>query len=122
VTVPIHASDRNQGVLRLAEKNARAAGVDGAVRLRREDAAQVVPPSGPGLCATNPPWGVRLDEGTRDAWTALGALLSRLGGWDVAVLGPDRGLERVLPLAPSSATPLRPGGIACRLLRFTPRG
>jgi putative N6-adenine-specific DNA methylase len=120
VHVPIHASDRNQGVLRLAEKNARAAGVEGVVRLRREDAARVAPPPGPGLCATNPPWGVRLDEGTREAWAALGALLPRLAGWDVAVLGPDRGFERLLPLPPVSATPVRPGGVACRLLRLAP--
>ncbi len=136
VKVPILGSDRNQGVLRLAEKNARAASVGEVVRLRREDAARVVPPPGPGLCATNPPWGLRLDEGTREAWAALGALLPRLAGWDVAVLAPglpppreaglgrvlapDRGVERLLPVAPISATAVRPGGVACRFLRFAP--
>jgi putative N6-adenine-specific DNA methylase len=118
--VPIVASDRNQGALRIAEKNAAAAGVADAIRFRREDAAKVAPPPGPGLCATNPPWGVRLDEGTREAWAALGALLPRLRGWDVAVLGPDRGLERLLPSPPSSAASLRVGGVACRLLRWAP--
>jgi putative N6-adenine-specific DNA methylase len=120
VRVPIHASDRNAGALRLAARNAAAAGVDGAIRLSRQDAARVVPPPGPGLCATNPPWGVRLDEATGEAWAALGALLPRLAGWDVAVLGPDRGLERLLPVAPASALPLRAGGVACRLLRYAP--
>ena len=117
---PVHASDRNAGALRLAGKNAEAAGVAGAITLSREDAARVVPPPGPGLCATNPPWGVRLDEAAREAWSALGALLPRLAGWDVAVLGPDRGFERLLPLAPASALPVRPGGVACRLLRYAP--
>jgi putative N6-adenine-specific DNA methylase len=121
VSVPIHASDRNQGVLRLAEKNARAAGVESWVRLRREDAAKVEPPPGPGLCATNPPWGLRLDEGTREAWSALAALLPRLAGWDVAVLGPERGVAHLLPIAPRSTMAIRPGGVACRLLRFAPR-
>jgi putative N6-adenine-specific DNA methylase len=120
VRVPIHASDRNQGVLRLAEKNARAAGVDAAIRLRREDAARVAPPEAAGLCATNPPWGVRLDEGAREAWAALAVLLPRLAGWDVAILGPDRGLERQLPMAPISSVRVRPGGVACRLLLFLP--
>lgn len=119
VPVPIHASDRNAGALRLASRNAAAAGVADAIRFSREDAARVLVPPGPGLCATNPPWGVRLDEATADAWRALASLLSRLRGWDVAVLGPDRGWERLLPLAPSSSEPLRAGGVACRLLRYS---
>lgn len=120
IAVPVHASDRNAGALRLARKNAEAAGVAAAIRFAREDAARLVPPGGPGLCAVNPPWGVRLDAGAADAWRALAALLPRLAGWDVAVLGPDRGYERLLPLPPSSATPVRNGGVACRLLRYAP--
>jgi putative N6-adenine-specific DNA methylase len=120
VRVPIHASDRNAGALRLASKNAAAAGVADALRLVREDAARVTPPPGPGLCATNPPWGVRLDEATRESWGALAALFPRLAGWDLAVLGPDRGFERLLPAPPASALPLRAGGLACRLLRYRP--
>jgi putative N6-adenine-specific DNA methylase len=118
IRVPIHASDRNAGVLRLAARNAGAAGVGEAVRLERVDAAAVVPPDGTGLCVTNPPWGVRLDDAAREAWGALALLLPRLAGWDVAVLGPDRGFERLLPRAPVSSVRVRPGGVACRLLRY----
>lgn len=118
IRIALHASDRNAGALRLAQKNAAAAGIADAIRFTREDAARVAPPPAPGLCATNPPWGVRLDEAAREAWTALGALLGRLAGWDAVVLGPDRGLERLLPLAPASTLALRAGGVACRLLRF----
>jgi putative N6-adenine-specific DNA methylase len=120
IAVPIHASDRNAGALRLAARNAAAAGVADAIRFSREDAARVVPPPGRGLCATNPPWGVRLDEAAADAWRALASLLARLSGWDVAVLGPDRGFERLLPLAPASSLAVRAGGVACRLLRYAP--
>jgi putative N6-adenine-specific DNA methylase len=120
IRVPIHASDRNAGALRLARRNAEAAGVADAIRFEREDVARVVPPSGPGLCAVNPPWGVRLDEGALDAWRALAALLPRLGGWDLAVLGPDRGYERLLPLRPREIVLVKNGGVACRLLRYAP--
>jgi putative N6-adenine-specific DNA methylase len=120
VAVAIHASDRNAGALRLARKNAEAAGVAEAIRFAREDAARAVPPPGPGLCAVNPPWGVRLGEATAEAWRALAALFPRLAGWDVAVLGPDRGFERLLPLAPAATTPILNGGVACRLLRYAP--
>lgn len=116
----IHASDRNAGALRLARKNAEAAGIAGAIRFEREDAARLLPPPGPGLCAVNPPYGIRLDEDAAGAWKALAALLPRLAGWEVAVLGPDRGLERLLPLAPTSALPVSNGGIRCSLLRYNP--
>jgi putative N6-adenine-specific DNA methylase len=118
VPVPIHASDRNAGALRLAAKNAAAAGVADAIRFTREDAARVVPPPGLGLCAVNPPWGVRLDEAAREAWAALGTLLGRLPGWRVAVLGPDRGLERLLPVPPAGSLALRNGGVACQFLKY----
>jgi putative N6-adenine-specific DNA methylase len=120
IAAPIHASDRNAGALRLARKNAEAAGVADAIRFSREDAARVVPPPGPGLCAVNPPWGVRLDEAAAEAWRALAVLLPRLAGWEVAVLGPDRGYERLLPFPPRSAIPIRNGGVACRLLAYAP--
>lgn len=120
VNVPVHASDRNGGALRLARKNAEAAGLAAVIRLERADAADVAPPPGAGVCAVNPPYGVRLDDDAAAAWRALGLLLPRLGGWDVAVLAPDRGLERLLPARPSSATPVQNGGLACRLLRFSP--
>ena len=120
VSVPVHASDRNGGALRLAQKNAAAAGVADAIRFVREDAAAAEPPAGPGLCAVNPPYGVRLDEDAAGAWRALAALLPRLRGWDVAILGPDRGYERLLAIPPTSALPVRNGGIACRLLRLSP--
>lgn len=118
VAVPIHASDRNAGALRLARKNAEAAGVEGAIRLAREDAARAAVPPGRGLCAVNPPWGVRLDAGTAEAWRALALLFPRLAGWEVAVLAPDRGFERLLPAAPASAMPFAAGGRACRLLHY----
>ncbi len=119
VSVPIHASDRNMGVLRLAQKNAAAAGVTAQLRFERADAATVVPPAGgAGLCAVNPPFGVRLDEDAAGAWRALGQLTLRLPGWALTVLGPDRGLERLLPLAPLRTIPISNGGLACQLLSY----
>ncbi len=119
VAVAIQASDRNMGVLRLAQKNAAAAGVERLIRFERADAATVLPPpGGAGLCAVNPPFGVRLDEDAAGAWRALGQLTLRLPGWALAVLGPDRGLERLLPLPPLRAIPIRNGGLACQLLSF----
>jgi len=121
VTVAIHASDRNMGALRLAQKNAAAAGMADAIRFERADAAQVVPPAGgPGLCVVNPPYGIRLDEDAAGAWRALGALFPRLAGWALCAIGPDRAFEKLLPDPPASALEVQNGGIRCRLLRWRP--
>ncbi|BDG09314.1 THUMP domain-containing class I SAM-dependent RNA methyltransferase [Anaeromyxobacter paludicola] len=114
----IQASDRNAGALRLAQKNAAAAGVAEAIRFARIDAAQAAPPPGPGLCAVNPPFGVRIDEGAAEAWKALAALLPRLAGWTLAVVAPDRGFERLLPARQAAVLPFVDGGLACKLLRY----
>jgi len=120
IRVPILASDRNAGALRLARRNAEAAGVAEAIRLERCDAASAPVPAGPGLCATNPPYGVRLDEGAAEAWRALGLLVARLGGWDVALLAPDRGLAKLLGVPPASTLPVRNGGVACEMILYHP--
>ncbi len=121
VAVPIVASDRNGGALRLARKNALAAGMADAIRLERCDAAAAPIPGGTGLCATNPPYGVRIDEGVAEAWRALDALMPRLRGWEVVVLAPEQGLEKLLALEPTSAVGVRNGGMACRLCVYRPR-
>jgi putative N6-adenine-specific DNA methylase len=121
ITAPLHASDRNMGVLRLAQKNAAAAGLEGLIRFTRVDAAEAeVPPGGPGLCLTNPPYGIRLDEDAAGAWRAFGRLMTRLAGWKVAAIGPDRGFEGLLPLTPVDTLALQNGGIRCRLLQYRP--
>ncbi len=115
---PVAASDRNGGAVRLATRNAAAAGVAEWVRVERRDAAEVTPPPGRGLLAVNPPYGERLDGDPAGAWRALAALLPRLAGWRLVVLAPDRGLEKLLGLRPSGALSTRNGGLACLLLRY----
>jgi 23S rRNA (guanine2445-N2)-methyltransferase len=117
---PIHASDRNGGAMRLALKNAGAAGASGWIHLDRRDAAALVPPAGPGVCLVNPPYGVRLGEDPAAAWRALAALVPRLAGWTVGVLAPDRGLEKLLGRPPARAVPVVNGGLRCRLLVYEP--
>jgi putative N6-adenine-specific DNA methylase len=117
---PIHASDRNGGAVRLARKNAAAAGASEWVRIERRDAAEVIPPEGPGVCLVNPPYGVRLVEDAAAAWRAFAALLPRLGGWTVGILAPDRGLERLLGRTPARALTVVNGGLRCRLLVCRP--
>lgn len=117
---PILASDRNGGAVRLAGKNAEAAGVAGVVRIERRDAAEVEPTPGPGTCLVNPPYGIRIDRDLEGAWRALGSLLGRLRGWTVGVLAPASAPSRLLPGRPDRAIDVQNGGIRCRLLVYRP--
>jgi putative N6-adenine-specific DNA methylase len=113
---PIHAADRNAGVLRLAARNAAAAGAGDLVRFTRSDAARLAPPPGPGVLAVNPPFGVRLSSEVTESWRALAVLLERLSGWTCLVLAPDRPLEDLLPPSVRQTVRVRNGGLACRLI------
>jgi putative N6-adenine-specific DNA methylase len=116
---PILASDRNGGAVRLATKNAEAAGVAPFVRIERRDAGDLDPPEGPGFCLVNPPYGVRLDREVEGSWRALGALLGKLGGWTVGVVAGNPAMAGLLPGQPRRAVDVRNGGIRCRLLVYT---
>jgi putative N6-adenine-specific DNA methylase len=115
---PIHASDRNAGVLRLALKNAAAAGLADAVRFERRDAAAAAPPPGSGLLCVNPPYGLRLAEDAATAWRSLRALLDRLPGWAAFILSADRELEALLGRAAAGSLEVRNARLRCRLLRI----
>jgi putative N6-adenine-specific DNA methylase len=115
---PVMASDVNGGAVRLARKNAEAAGAAQWIRIERVDASRAEPPPGRGLVAVNPPYGSRLDADPAAAWRALAALLPRLAGWRLCALAPDRGLEKLLGRSPSAAISTRNGGMACLMLRY----
>ena len=120
---PVLASDRNGGAVRLAARNAAAAGMSDFVRIERRDAADVVAPLGPGVCLVNPPYGVRLDTDVESSWRALGALLPRLGGWRVGLLAPASSaarLARMLGQPVSEALEVQNGGVRTRLLVLEP--
>jgi putative N6-adenine-specific DNA methylase len=114
---PLHASDRNAGALRLAQKNADAAGAAAWIRFARADAAAIALPPGPGLLAVNPPYGERLED-ARPAWHALADLLDRAPGWSAVVLAPRGGLLRLLRRDPLRTLPVKNGGMSCDIALF----
>jgi putative N6-adenine-specific DNA methylase len=117
---PVLGSDRNGGAVRLAGKNADAAGMAGFVRIERRDASDVEPPPGPGVCLVNPPYGIRLDREVEESGRSLGALVARLSGWTVGVLAGDPAIARLLPGRPARSLEVQNGGIRCRFLVYQP--
>ncbi|HYK25817.1 MAG TPA: bifunctional 23S rRNA (guanine(2069)-N(7))-methyltransferase RlmK/23S rRNA (guanine(2445)-N(2))-methyltransferase RlmL [Steroidobacteraceae bacterium] len=130
----LRGTDRDARVIQTARRNAERAGVEELVQfetgaladarpLRTVDPADAGPADrvAAGLLATNPPYGVRLED--RDAARAvhreLGAVLrERFEGWDAAVLTGVPELGRELGIRAHRTHTLWNGAIECRLLRM----
>jgi 23S rRNA (guanine2445-N2)-methyltransferase / 23S rRNA (guanine2069-N7)-methyltransferase len=117
----IAGSDADPRALSIAEANAVRAGVSSIVSFKLgfvKDARPQAP--GPGLVATNPPYGERLDDvaGARAVHQELGEVLrEQFAGWEAAVLtGAEEG-ARALGLRTYRTHDLWNGALACRLLR-----
>ncbi len=122
----VRGRDREPDAIRTARENAARAGVAGHVQLDVGALAGAAPlagrsTDGQGLLATNPPYGLRLEDpaGARAVHRELGAVLrARFAGWSAAVLtgAPELGME--LGLRAYRTHTLWNGSIECRLLRI----
>jgi len=124
-TALIRGQDKDAAAVRNARANARHAGVATLVQFAhaplREAAPMVPAGTAPtGLVCTNPPYGVRLEDGeaARATHRELGEILrARFSGWQAAVLtDPQCGLE--LGIRAYRTHVMWNGALECRLLRL----
>jgi putative N6-adenine-specific DNA methylase len=105
----IVGSDRDAGAIAAATHNAERAGMAGEIRFSVESLSGSIAKledvaAGEGWILTNPPYGVRVGEGTdlRDLYATLGKTLPTKRGWRLGLLTSD------LALAGQMRLPLRP--------------
>jgi putative N6-adenine-specific DNA methylase len=93
----LQASDRDEGMVRVARENARAAGVGEAVRFRVQPAEEFRSAQRFGCLVCNPPYGERSGEAgeVEELYRRLGRTFSRLPDWSVFVLTGHPGFERL---------------------------
>jgi len=114
--------DADARVLPAARENAARAGLADLIIFETGQLADAKPTGeGVGFLATNPPYGVRLEDrdGARALMKQLGEVLrAHFAGWDAAVLAgsPDAGLE--LGIRAERVHTVLNGAIECRLLRL----
>jgi putative N6-adenine-specific DNA methylase len=92
----LQASDRDEGIVRVARENALAAGVQQAVRFRVQPAEEFRSAERYGCLICNPPYGERSGEAgeVEELYRRLGRAFSRLPDWSVFVLTGHPGFER----------------------------
>ncbi len=113
-------SDRHPGAVALARRDAEAAGVADACVFVKADAAERTPENGARLIYTNPPYGIRLEEGgdPGGSWKALGGYLRRVPSSTAFVLCGAPELSRLVGMKASRRYPAMNGQLECRLLRY----
>ena len=118
---PMLASDRNGGAVRLAGKNAEAAGVAPSSASSGPTRATSSPPPGPGFCLVNPPYGVRLDREVEESWKRARRRSLGAPRWlDRGRAGLRPGGRPPAPGDPARAIDVQNGGLRCRFLVYTP--
>lgn len=121
-SLQLRGIDADPRVLDAARANAHRAGLDGLVSFTTGVLRDARPVSaGPGLLATNPPYGVRLEDrdAARSLMRELGEVLrASFVGWEAAILAgsPDAGLE--LGIRAERVHTVWNGALECRLLRL----
>lgn len=107
-------SDRDQGVIGMAKKNAERAGLENLTQFTRAPIGELLPPEiEPGLVIVNPPYGARI--GNKKALFALyGTLGNRLkthfSGWRFGIVTSDKGLARATGLSFANTSSAIPHG------------
>ncbi len=113
------ASDRDDGVVKMAGENAARAGVFEATHFQSKPISAFEPPPPPGLVVTNPPYGVRVGERVtlRNLYAQLGNVLRKKAkGYTITMLSADKTLERMVAIPLTEILRTRNGGIPVRLL------
>lgn len=115
--VRIVGHDRDAGAIAAAHANAARARVTPDVEFDRLALSATASEEASGWVITNPPYGARVGErrALRDLYAALGNTLRRqLPGWNLALLGADRGLDAQIGITLGELFRTTNGGIPVR--------
>ncbi len=118
--IELHASDRDRGLVGIAEGNARAAGVAGLVRFRAAPLSDFRPEADYGCIVCNPPYGERLGD-IREARALageMGALFRRLPTWSLFALSADEEFPRFFGGRASRNRKLYNGNLRCWFYQY----
>ncbi|MGD0879328.1 MAG: class I SAM-dependent RNA methyltransferase [Anaerolineales bacterium] len=119
-SIVILASDRDAGAIKMAHENAARAGVEDAIEFKCQAVSSITPPPVRGWVVTNPPYGVRVSQGSdlRNLYAQFGHVLRRqCPGWNVAVLCNDPVLLGQMHMELETSLGFVNGGISVRLAR-----
>lgn len=116
----VWASDIDGAVIRLAEANARRAGVREAIKFYNVDARKIKKPDRKGSIVTNPPYGERMLEisEAEGIYREIGKTFAAFEPWQIYILSASDNFERLYGRRADKIRKLYNGMIPCNLYQF----
>lgn len=117
-SAPIFGADIDSMLIKLAQDNARYAGMEQYIQWQVTDALDTRPNGNNGIMISNPPYGVRLSEIQllHALYPQLGSWLKQhFAGWLIGMFSADRDMPKLMRLSPKRKIPLFNGNLDCRL-------
>ena len=117
-SAPVFGADTDSRLIRLAQENARYAGMEQYIQWQVTDALDTRPNGNNGIMISNPPYGVRLSEIQllHALYPQLGSWLKQhFAGWLIGMFSADRDMPKLMRLSPKRKIPLFNGNLDCRL-------
>ena len=120
----IAGSDIDPEALTLCGRHIRQAGLEGRVRVHRQDLKTLTLEGPAGVFLLNPPYGERLSdrEGARALYRELGLLIRRHPGWRLCALSADPGFERAFGRRADKKRRLYNGRLECDFFLYLSGG
>jgi len=120
----IAGSDIDPEALTLCGRHIRQAGLEGRVRVHRQDLKTLTLKGPAGVFLLNPPYGERLSdrEGARALYRELGLLIRRHPGWRLCALSADPGFERAFGRRADKKRRLYNGRLECDFFLYLSGG
>lgn len=105
-------------------RHIRQAGLEGRVRVHRQDLKTLTLEGPAGVFLLNPPYGERLSdrEGARALYRELGLLIRRHPGWRLCALSADPGFERAFGRRADKKRRLYNGRLECDFFLYLSGG
>ena len=119
-----YASDIDEGAVKLAERNARLAGVSDVVKVFRRDARRISADGRRGTIVCNPPYGERLgtQREVEQLYKEIGVHFRSLSPWQVYIITSHPFFERFYGLKADKVRKLYNGMIPCYLYQYFKNG
>ncbi|MBN2715040.1 MAG: hypothetical protein JXX14_04240, partial [Deltaproteobacteria bacterium] len=112
----ITGSDIAKAAVAAAAHNVQSAALNGVISLETKAISQLSLSDASGLLVANPPWGVRLNDGSiLDTYREIGQLARRYPQWKLCLIASDAKLVKKTGIKFTNVSPLIPmGGIRIR--------
>ena len=116
----IYASDIDESCVELTKKNAKLAGVDKYITVKKADARELEVESAGGTIICNPPYGERLSdtEACEELYREMGKRFSKFHNWSYYILASNENFESLFGRPATKRRKIYNGMMKCNIYQY----